>query len=215
MRAAKLMFAFAFAAGSVLAGCGSKQEMTPPPPPLRPDPEPQPETTKIVAQTDCEPVDADHELKPMPFGERSIPESTKLSDQARSELKTAESAEVDRPTRESYITQAVDDFNTALKADPYNVSATYGLAAAYARIGRHQCALNLLTRIIQMRAHSSKRPEVEAELDKLLGRKGPLDADFSDMRKDDKFRALIAKMCEGTSDANCVYGGQTTGREKP
>jgi len=34
------------------------------------------------------------------------------------------------------------------------------------------------------------------------------------MRKDERFRALIVKMCEGTNDANCVYGAQTTGRER-
>ena len=30
--------------------------------------------------------------------------------------------------REQYITEAVDDYITALRADPYNVPATYGLA---------------------------------------------------------------------------------------
>jgi hypothetical protein len=194
--------------------CGGKQELTPPPPPLRPDPEAQPDTVKAVAQTDCEPTDPDHESKPMPFDERSIPEGSKLAEQAKGELRTAESAEVDRPTRESDITASVDDFITALRADPYNVTATYNLAAAYARIGRHQCALNLLTRMLQMRAHPSKRPEVEAHLDRLLGRKGTLDPDFSDMRRDDRFRALIAKMCEGTNDPNCVYGAQPGGRER-
>jgi tetratricopeptide (TPR) repeat protein len=216
MRPRHVAFALALALGAIggLGACHAKQEMTPPPPPLRPDPEPVSDTPKASAQTDCEPTDADHELKSMPFDERSIPEGEKLAEQGKSELKTAESAEVDRPTREGYITQAVDDFTVALRADPYNVTATYNLAAAYARIGRNQCALNLLTRILQMRAHASKRAEVELHLDRLLGRKGTLDPDFSGMRKDDRFRQLIAKMCEGTNDANCVYGGQTSGRER-
>ena len=65
------------------------------------------------------------------------------------------------------------------------MTATYNLAAAYARIGRKQCSLNLLTRLLQMRAHDAKRPEVEAHLDRLLGRKQVLDPDFSEMRNDD------------------------------
>lgn len=189
-----------------LAGCHEKQELTAPPAPLRPEAEPAPQP-KTVAK-DCDAVEPEDELKPISFDERSIPEGQKLSDQARAELKTAETAEVDRATREAYITDAVEHLITALRADPYNVSATYNLAAAYARIGRRQCALNLLTRMLQMRPHQSKRAEVETHLDKLLGRKQVLDPDFADMRGDSRFRTLIQKMCEGTNDANCVYGGQ-------
>jgi hypothetical protein len=28
------------------------------------------------------------------------------------------------------------------------------------------------------------------------------------MRRDSRFRELIAKMCDGTNDPNCVYGGE-------
>ena len=59
-----------------------------------------------------------------------------------------------------------------------------------------------------------KRPEVEAQLDKLLGRKQPLDPNFAQMRGDAGFRELIKKMCEGTNDANCVYGAQRDNRER-
>ena len=48
----------------------------------------------------------------------------------------------------------------------------------------------------------------------LLGRNQPLDPDFSQLRGDDGFRKLIMKMCEGTNDANCVYGGQRDNRER-
>lgn len=195
-----------------LGGCRGKQELTAPPPPLRPEAAPSVEA-KAVAK-DCDPVDAADELKPISFDERSIPEGQKLSDQARAELKAAETAESDRMTREAYITDAVAHLITALQADPYNVSATYNLAAAYARIGRRQCSLNLLTRMMQMRPHASKRAEVETQLDKLLGRKQVLDPDFADMRGDTRFRTLISKMCEGTNDANCVYGAQKDNRER-
>jgi hypothetical protein len=185
-----------------LAGCHEKQEVTAPPPPLRPEPEPKAET----GAKDCEPTEPSMELKPISFDERSIPEGMRLADQAYAKLNSANSAEVDRLTREQYQTDAVNDFITSLAADPYNVKATYGLAAAYAKIGRKQCSINLLTRLLQMRPHPSKKGEVEQAIDKLLGRRQPLDPDFADMRRDGRFRELIAKMCADTNDPNCVYG---------
>ena len=200
--------------GLVAVGaCHEKEPLTAPPPPLRPEPDPVP-VVKTVVQKDCEVVEGSGELKPITFDARSIPEGGRLAEQAKGELKTAESAEIERATREQYITDSVEHFITALTADPYNVTATYNLAAAYARIGRKQCAINLLTRLLQMRPHPAKHAEVEAHLDRLLGRKQVLDPDFSDMRRDERFRALIAKMCEGTNDPNCVYGAQRENREK-
>jgi len=196
------------------AGCGGKQTPTPPPPPLRPEAEPAPPKQQTVVQKDCEPINPDHEAKPLSFDERSIPEGTRLAEQGRAKLKTAQSAEVTKLTREDMITQAVSDFITALRADPYNVEATYSLAAAYATIGRPQCTINLLTRLLQMRPHPSKHADVERHLDKLLGRKQVLDPDFAEMRKDERFRALIQRMCEGTNDPNCVYGAQRENRER-
>jgi hypothetical protein len=196
----------------LVVACHPKQELTAPPPPLRPEPEPVAQARP--AQKDCEPTDPASELKPIGFDARSIPEGTRLAEQAKGKLRVAESAEVDRGTREQNITDAVSDFITALAADPYNVTATYNLAAAYARIGRKQCSINLLTRMLQMRAHPSKHAEVEQHLDRLLGRKQTLDPDFSEMRRDDRFRQLISKMCEGTNDANCVYGAQRDNRER-
>jgi hypothetical protein len=198
--------------GALLGACSKKQEVTLPPPPLRPEPEPM-ETSK-QQQKDCEVVTTEMEEKPMAFDQRAITESTKLSDGARANLKAAESAESDRLQQEEYITSAVRDLITALRGDPYNVSATYTLARAYARIGRPQCTMNLLTRLLQMRSHPSKRPAVEAHLDMLLGRKQPLDPYFAEMRRDDRFRELIKKMCEGTNDPNCVYGAQRDNRER-
>ena len=194
------------------AGCHEKQELTAPPPPLRPEAEPAPPPTRPVK--DCEPTDPQAELKPLTFDERSIPEGMRLAEQGYAELRTASSAEIDRVTKERETTDAVRDFITALAADPYNVTATYGLAAAYAKIGRKQCSINLLTRMLQMRPHPSKHAEVEQHIDHLLGRKQVLDADFADMRRDERFRVLIQKMCEGTNDPNCVYGSQKDNRER-
>jgi hypothetical protein len=212
-RAATLLVAVAAVLG-LAAGCGGTQEVTAPPPPLRPEAEPAPPKAEVSTQKDCEPTDAARESKPLSFDERSIPEGTRLAEQGRAKLRTAQSAEVTKLTREQMVTEAVDHFITALRADPYNVEATYSLAAAYATIGRTQCTINLLTRLLQLRPHPSKRADVERQLDKLLGRKQVLDPDFAEMRKDDGFRALIQKMCEGTNDPNCVYGAQRENRER-
>ena len=199
---------------ALFAACAKKGELTAPPPPLRPEPEPLPEVDTRVTPKDCEPTTNDDELKAIRFDERSIPEGARLAEEGKALLKTGETAEVDRTLREQYTTDAVVKLITALQADPYNVTATYALAATYARIGRKQCSINLLTRLLQMRPHASKRVEVEQHLDKLLGRKQPLDPNFAEMRRDTGFRELIKKMCDGTNDANCVYGAQRDNRER-
>lgn len=198
---------FALFLALALGGCHSKQPLTPPPPPLRPEPVAAPKVEAVAK--DCDPVDPEHELKPYAFEQRSIPEGQRLADEGVRSLKSASSAESDRATREAYIMDAVKQLITALDADPYNVTATYTLAAAYASMGRSQCSLNLLQRLLQMRNHASKKAEVEASIDRLLGRgkASQLDPAFLDLRRDERFRALIAKMCEGSSDpTGCVYG---------
>ena len=195
----------------VLVGCGKKGELTAPPPPLRPEPEPIVKRDKNEQQ-DCEPTTEKDERKPISFDERSIPEGTRLAEEAKAKLRLASSGEVDRRTREDYKTEAVIILKTALAADPYNVPATYALRGTRAWGARSD--LNLLTRLLQLRLHGSKKVEVEAHLDKLLGRKQPLDPEFMEMRSDERFRTLIAKMCQGTNDPNCVYGGQRENRER-
>ena len=83
----------------------------------------------------------------------------------------------------------------ALAADPYNVHATYNLAAAYARIRRPQCALNLLDRLIRLHAHPTRELEVSQKLDRLLGRGGlALDSDFRDLRQNPVFGCIISNI---------------------
>src|SRR5262249_20082695 len=118
-----------------LAACHEKVELTAPPPPLRPEAEPVVPEAKAINRKDCDATDPDHELKAMPFDERSIPEGQRLTDDAKSRLATARSPDVARSTYEQNISEAVDTLITALRADPYNVQATYALAETYAKIG--------------------------------------------------------------------------------
>ncbi len=205
MKPSSLGFALLLALG---ASACNKGKMTPAPPPLRPPAQEAPAKPVVAAEaTDCpepRPLEAKPSLK---YTERSITEAEKLAREGVAKLASAETPGIDKLTRESAITDAVETFINALLADPYNVNATYNLAASYARIDRRQCSINMLERVIQMREHPSKREQVDAKLDRLLGRnKQSLDPDFNDMRGDARFRQLIQKMCGGTDDPGCVFG---------
>jgi hypothetical protein len=206
----RLLASLAF---TVAAACGGASHPTAPPPPLRPKPIPQKVAPKGPSTPDdCAPTDPAKELPAKAFAQRSIVEAQKLAADALAKLQSAE-GNADKPSREKAITDAVDEFITALLADPYNVKATYNLAAADARIGRKQCAVNMLVRLLQMKTHASRAADVDAAIDRLLGRKkAGLDPDFNEMRADARFRALIEKMCEGSADPACVFGSQPSKR---
>jgi hypothetical protein len=180
----------------LLCHCGGAIE--PAPPPRRPKAKevatPEPAT---VQRTDCDPLDPTSELPALKFAERSIEEGQNLADQAFTMLKRAEDRAVPREEQERLIEESVRRFITALSADPYNVHATYNLAAAYARIGRGQCAVNLLERMAAMRRLPSQRGEVEEKLDRLFGRgkwEGRLDPDFFELRDDARFREVVKSL---------------------
>lgn len=196
--------------GAMLAACAGK--LTPPPPPLRPKPETAATTISQDTRIDCDPTDHNREDAAIAFDERSPDEAADLARDGLLALQTAQK-EGDRLVREDALTKAVNLFVTALLADPYNVSATYNLAAAYARIGRVQCSLNLLERLFAMQEHHSRKDEVASSINRLLGRAGKnVDPDFNDMRADPRFRTMISGMCGNARDATgCVYGGK---REK-
>lgn len=191
---------------ATFASC-NKGKMKPAPPPFRPKVvgTPGPEPVDPTQPTDCEP--AKDTLASLSYGERSIPESEGLAREGVAKLTSAEGQGIDEPTRQGLVKDAVDSLIAALIADPYNVSATYNLAAAYARIDRPQCSINMLQRMIQMRGHPSKKNAVDDKLDRLLGRKKQtLDPDFKDLRTDPRFRELISSICSGTDDPGCVSG---------
>jgi len=190
-----------------LPACHSKDNIPVAPAPLRPEPEADKDSGSRNTRTDCEPAAPANEPPALAYDERSPDEAQDMADEGVGKLREAESGEMMQSRREGLVTEAVYKFINALQADPYNVRATYNLAAAYARIGRRQCAVNLLTRMIQMRKHGSRKVEVEKSLDRLLGRgNATLDPDFNDMRSDDRFRTMIRNMCDGTNDPSCVRG---------
>jgi hypothetical protein len=184
--------ALALAAG--VGACATTAATPPVPPPLRPKPRPgavAARQSEKQDRTDCERSRRRTGLPPLSYDERSIEEAENLANQGQTLLRTAGDGRA--PEQQRMLEKAVARLITALLADPYNVHATYNLAAAYARIGRVQCAVNLLGRLVPLRKLPSQKAVVEAKLDRLFGRaqyKGRLDPDFLLLRDDPRFRDL-------------------------
>lgn len=175
------------------AACGGGSTVKPAPPPLRPQARRAPLPAAQRQRSDCESVVPSDGPSPLSYEERSVEEAENLANQGY-DLLQGSSADQDSQQSEQMLEQAVHRLITALLADPYNVHATYNLAAAYARIGRGQCAVNLLSRLVPLRRLPSLAPKVEEKLDRLLGRKeyrGRLDPDFFELRDDPRFRDLV------------------------
>lgn len=203
-RVAACLVASLVGATSLTAGCKKPPVVSPPPPALRPEPLPPP-PVQAATRTDCDPPELGAAAQPMTYAERAprIQEAQALAVEGTNQLKGAEGGELDAKSREQMVTDSVATLVSALSADPYNVHATYNLAAAYARINRKQCALNLLDRLIQMRDHHSRKAEVNVKLDRLLGRNGvALDSDFRDLRQNATFGCLISNI-GSTQPKNC------------
>jgi hypothetical protein len=184
--------ALAGALAALAAGACGGGKVPAAPPPLRP-PARAVHAAPPTTRTDCDPTAPGGGHAPLTYDERSVEEAENLANQGASLLQQAGAAE-GSAENEQLFEQAVHRLITALLADPYNVNATYNLAAAYARIGRAQCAVNLLSRLVPMRKLPSLSPSVEEKLDRLLGRKeyrGKLDPDFFDLRDDPRFRELV------------------------
>ena len=165
--------------------------------PLRPTPEEEEESVAPTAKTDCERNTVGDDLEALKYDDRRVIEAQNLADEGFDTLRAAEKRGVAKSERENMITRAVKSFITALKADPYNVHATYNLAAAYARIKRYQCSLNLLARLEALRRLPSQTAKVNDKLDRLFGRgryKNDLDDDFEKLRDDPRFRKLARKL---------------------
>jgi hypothetical protein len=99
------------------------------------------------------------------------------------------------PDAQDAFLAAVKKFQEGLAMDPYNAHLTYNLAAAYARIGKNQCALNLLARLASFSKWPSRKANVQDCYNALTGHanfsgKGP-DPDFDGLRGDDRFKAIV------------------------
>lgn len=178
-----------------LGACGPKGPVPEAPPPRRPE-EIAGKRDVSGIPDDCQPTDPKTLPPPVPYRERSIIEAKNLAEEGYDRLKRAEDPKLPKVEREQLVTDAVDTLITALLADPYNVHATYNLAAAYARIGRGQCSVNLLDRMVSLHRLPSHYDEVEEKLDRLLGRgrfRNDLDPDFHDLRDQEIFREVIKK----------------------
>ena len=146
------------------------------------------------SQKDCEPVDRPTSSSRSRSSERSIPEGARA--RRGGEGRPAQPPRAPRSSARpasSTSTDAVEHLITALRADPYNVTATYNLAAAYARIGRKQCAINLLT---------APAPDAPASVEARRGRAPPRRCSAASScstptsptcASDARFRALIAE----------------------
>lgn len=201
----RLFSLLAIAVGALIAlpACGGTPEIKPPPSPKRPKEIKVDRGTEDIP-SDCESIDPKSLPPSVAYVERSIDESQNLANQGFTKLTRAEKADTGRIEREDLITDSVELFITALRADPYNVHATYNLAAAYARIDRTQCAINMLERLVDLRRLRSQKDLVEAKLDRLFGRgkyRRQLDPDFRKMRDMEIFRDLVRKFCPSLPNA--------------
>ena len=169
--------------------------------PLRPEPKALPavvekqETVPVKAQPmaqspeDCEAVMPNEGPPPKKYKELAIDEGAA---HAAEGLKILIESEKNIPPEDvaAKIEAAVAKFFASLAADPYNVNATYNLAAAYARIGRNQCAVNLLFRLAAMKDFHSRKKAIDLKRDRFLGQakwKGRPDPDFSALRSTPEF----------------------------
>lgn len=192
-------------------GCAGK--LPPPSDPLRPPAEKLAATQgtgqgvgKVVngvmeqSANDCPPTAPNEGPPAKPYSERSEREAEDYATQGLKMLVQAE--DQSRPVGEvtDLIEKSVQKFHVALAADPLNVKATYNLAAAYARIGRNQCAVNLLARLSAMKNFPSRKKNspvagafgISQCGDVLLGRNGKKpDPDFDTLRADPKFREAV------------------------
>ncbi len=180
-----LCFLFGFICCTGL-GCGGAQERVPPRRPVA--------LHDGANSQDCQPVTVDKQPIALRYSERRINESENLTRKATRSLRRSQKKNVDR--NEAFAS-GVTLLVTALAADPYNVHATYSLAASYAQIGRHQCSLNLLQRLKHLRLLRSYQKSVDGKFDQLLGRrsyKNKRDKAFDSLRQVDGYRQFTRNL---------------------
>ncbi len=191
------------------SACASGKAAGPAGDPLRPEAKALPPVVAVQdkvpvsqpaaqAADDCEAV-APNQSPPPPkaYKDLDIKGGAAQADQGLRELIQSEK-NIPPEDVAAKIEGAVQKFFGALAADPYNINATYNLAAAYARIGRNQCALNLLARMAAMKDFPTRKKAIAAKADRLFGRgkkwKDKPDPDFQALRGKPEFESIVAKL---------------------
>ncbi len=178
--------------------CATAAPKAPPvAPPFRPDATALP--AKVVEEIgppeDCPAADPSTGAPAKVYKDRSIDEGASYADAGLKIQKQSEDSGKATQERNDLLQAAIEKYITALAADPYNVKATYNLSTAYARVGRGQCALNLLGRLVAMKDWPSQKSQIDDCADRIFGRgkkwKDNADPDFDKLRTNDKFRNLV------------------------
>lgn len=145
---------------------------------------------------DCEAIAPNQGPPPRKYKERQIDDGVARAREGVKTLIESESKTLPYEEVAAKIEDAVGKLFAALSADPYNVHATYNLAAAYARIGRNQCSLNLLARLGAMKGWWSQKKQIADKKSRLFGSegrwKGKPDPDFDRLREDPRFKEITA-----------------------
>jgi hypothetical protein len=180
------------------AACGGGGRQKPADAPLRPPTTAltpaAPPPTAPAAIGDCAVVEPSQGPPPKSYKDLSVTEAEAYAKQGLEIQVRSEKIGLPEQEWRGMLKQASDKYFTALAADPYNVKATYNLAAAYGRIGRCTCAENLLARLNAMKAWGSVKVAVDDAGDRLNGRAGKWkdrpDPDLDRCRTDERFRAI-------------------------
>ena len=144
-----------------------------------------------------------HELKPISFDQRSIPEGMRLADQAHAKLngrrerrgRSPDARAVLRPTR---------SMTSSPRSRPTRTTSRRRTASPppTRRSAGKQCSINLLTRMLQMRtAPEQAAPRSRPVIDRCSAASRRSIPTSPTCAATSRFRELIAKMCEGTNDA--------------
>jgi hypothetical protein len=185
------------ACAPAVVATGASQPMRPKPKTLEPPPPP----VTYGPPTDCAPVAGRTGGEAIPFKAQRRGEAEALASDGLAALISSEDPQdPGGAPHDQYISRfetAVEKFLLALELDPYNVKATYNLAAAYARLGRKECALNLIDRLNEMRAFPSRKKDVDDAFFRLFGSggkwKGKPDPDFDLLRNHPRFTQVTGK----------------------
>ncbi|HKA86114.1 MAG TPA: hypothetical protein VKE22_00560 [Haliangiales bacterium] len=186
---------------ALLAGACGGGTQKPATTPLRPNATPVTPAvapqTPVAGPADCPPIEPNKGLPPKTLKELSMSEAEAYATQGLKTQIESEKIGLAPADARALLKQAMDKYFTALAADPYNVKATYNLGAAYGRIGRCQCANNLLARLVEMQSWPSSKVDIEDCANRIFGKgkkwKDRPDPDFDRCRTEERFRSIVSK----------------------